>query len=148
LPEEYELCHRAQTALPVFSIEGLIRASLVPQGLYSMTKIHGESQDAIRAESVLAFNWRKLIALGVSQEDARSIATTLIIKQLIVTYWRRLVGSGVPIDNARRIARAIAKYDVLDTLPTQQQQQLIRHYCPILCRTGLWRAQLLLHSRP
>lgn len=84
------------------------------------------------------------MALGVSQEEARAIATMLITKRLMFTYWRRLVGNGVPIDQARKIARAVAKYDVMDAAPTLQQQELIQRYCPAICRTGLWRAGLLL----
>lgn len=104
-------------------------------------------QDVLRAESVLAFDWRELTALGVSWEEARSIATTLIAKQFMLMYWRRLIRAGVPIDDARRIARAVAKFDLMDRVPTFRQQNLIQHYCPAVCRSGLWRAKLLLQSR-
>jgi hypothetical protein len=104
-------------------------------------------QDALKAETVLAFDWRELTALGISWEEARSIATTLITKQLMLRYWRRLLRADVPIDDARRIARAIAKFDQMELAPTLQQQTLIRHYCPAVCRAGLWRAGLLLQSR-
>lgn len=113
-----------------------------------MVKIHRESRDAIKAESLLPFNWRSLTALGVSWEEARSIAITLVTQRLMAAYWQRLVGVRVPIDDARRIARAVAKYDVMELPPTLQQQQLIQRYCSIVCRTGLWRADLLLRSRP
>lgn len=104
-------------------------------------------QDVLKAESVLAFDWRKLTALGVSWEEARSIATTLITKQFMLRYWRRLVRAGVPVDDARRIARAVAKFDLMELPPTVQQQALIQRYCPTVCRAGLWRAELLLQSR-
>lgn len=105
-------------------------------------------QDSIRAEDVLAFDWRALTALGVSWEEARSIATTLIVKQFMGMYWRRLLRSDVPAKEARRIARAIAKFDLLDLPPTAQQRVLIQRYCPAVCRSGLWRCNLLLQSRP
>lgn len=109
---------------------------------------HCELQpDTLKAESVLAFDWRELTALGVSWEEARLIATTLITKQFMLRYWRRLVRAGVPIDDARRIARAVAKFDVMELAPTSQQQTLIQYYCPAVCRSGLWRAGLLLQSR-
>lgn len=106
-----------------------------------------QPQDIIKAERILAFNWRELTALGVSWEEARSIAMTLITKRLMGLYWRRLTKAGVSIDDARRIARAVAKYDVMEVSPTLQQQQLIQQYCPEICRARLWRANLLLFSR-
>jgi hypothetical protein len=104
-------------------------------------------QTALKAENVLAFDWRELTALGVSWEEARSIATTLITKQFMLRYWRQLIRTGVPIDDARRIARAVAKFDWMGLFPTLQQQVLIQYYCPAVCRAGLWRAELLLQSR-
>lgn len=107
----------------------------------------GLHQDSVRAEAVLSFNWRELTTLGVSWEEARSIATTLVTKRFMVVYWRRLLRAGVPVDDARRIARTVAKYDLMDILPTLAQQTLIQQYCPVVCRCGLWRADLLLRSR-
>lgn len=104
-------------------------------------------QKPIKAEHVLAFDWRGLTALGVTPEDARSIATTLIAKRLMLIYWRRLHRAGIPYQDAKRIARAVAKYDVMEMLPSARQQTLIGRYCPIVCRVGLWRRELLLTRR-
>lgn len=117
---------------------------LSPKAMMSHCELQ---QDNLKAENVLAFDWRELTSLGVSWEEARSIATTLIAKQFMLRYWRRLVRTGVPADDARRIARAIAKFDVMELAPTLQQQALIRYYCPAVCRAGLWRVALLLQSR-
>lgn len=100
--------------------------------------------DRIKAESILAFNWRTLIDLGVSWDEAHSIATTLIAKRVMVVYWQRLLRSNVPPDEARRIARAVAKYDIMGLHPPAYYQQLIHRYCPAVCRAGLWRVELLL----
>jgi hypothetical protein len=104
-------------------------------------------QERLKAESILSFDWRTLTELGVSSEEARSIAQHLILRRLMSVYWQRLLNVGVPRDNARRIARSVAKFDVIEQLPTSQQQSLIRQYCPAVCRAGLWRAELLLRSR-
>jgi hypothetical protein len=101
-------------------------------------------KDRIKAESLLAFNWRTLTDLGVSWEDAQSIATTLIAKRVMVVYWQRLIRVDVPAVEARRIARAIAKYDIMGMHPPVAYQALIRRYCPAVCRAGLWRVELLL----
>jgi hypothetical protein len=105
------------------------------------------NQDRLKAENVLSFNWRQLTSLGVSPDQARSIAITLIAKRVMYVYWRRLRRVEVPPDQARRIARSIAKYDVMEQAPTPQQQRLIQRYCPAICRAGLWRVELLLSSR-
>jgi hypothetical protein len=124
--------------LPVSSDRPPVRHS------YS-TRRTAHDSTSLSVESVLEFDWHKLIALGVSADDAQTIAQTLATKKIMFLYWRRLLKCGVPIDNARRIARAIAKYDTAKTLPTPQQRQLITQYCPFVCRSGLWRAELLLN---
>lgn len=101
----------------------------------------------LRAEDVLSFNWRELTALGVAPEQARAIAETLIAKRLMSLYWRKLTLAGVAPDPARRIARIIARYDVIEVLPTVQQQVLLSQNCPAICRAGLWRVKLLLSVR-
>lgn len=93
------------------------------------------------------FDWRKLTALGLSLEDAETIAQTLALKKMMLAYWRRLLRVGIPPDDARRIARAIAKYDAMKVFSTHRQQELIAQYCARVCRAGLWRADLLLFSR-
>lgn len=97
--------------------------------------------------NLLHFDAHKLVRLGISLEEANAIVRLLLTKQTMLQYWRRLAKAGIPKDDARRIARAIAKYDVSYTQPDNQQQQLIRYYCPIVCRCGLWRSALLLGSR-
>ncbi|WP_143467804.1 hypothetical protein [Leptolyngbya ohadii] len=96
------------------------------------------------AVDLLQFDPGKLIALGVSPIEADSMAQILVAKHTMLRYWHKLTKAGVPKDNARRIARAIAKYDVSQTLPTLHQRKLICQYCPIVCRCGLWRSGLLL----
>ena len=103
-------------------------------------------QPPFPTEQLLEFDWRKLTALGVSLEDAKTIAQNLIIKKIMLHYWRRLMRVGVPMDDARRIARAIAKYDTARVLPTARQQALICQYCPLVCRSELWRRELLLSA--
>jgi hypothetical protein len=104
-------------------------------------------QPPFETEQLLEFDWRKLTALGVSLEDAKTIAQTLVIKKIMLCYWRKLMRVGVPMDDARRIARAIAKYDTVRVLPTQRQQALICQYCPLVCRSNLWRRELLLTAK-
>jgi len=99
------------------------------------------------AEALLAFDWRNLTALGVTQDEAHSIAAKLMTRRLMLAYWRRLLKAGVSLDTARRLARTIAKYDVMQLLPTPQQQDILRQNCPVICRTGLWRAEMLLQAR-
>jgi hypothetical protein len=96
---------------------------------------------------LLAFDWRDLIALGVTQAEAHSIATRLIARRLMLAYWRKLLKAGVALHTARRLARTIAKYDVMARLPTPQQQHLLRQHCPAICRSGLWRVEMLLQAR-
>jgi len=111
---------------------------------YSRLRASDDSQ-SLSIEAILEFDWHKLMALGVSAEDAQTIAQTLATKKIMFLYWRRLLKCGAPFDEARRIARAIAKYDTAKILPTAQQRQLITQYCPLVCRSGLWRAELLLN---
>ncbi|MFM7425303.1 MAG: hypothetical protein ACKO7W_09995 [Elainella sp.] len=103
--------------------------------------------ESIQAEQVLACDWRDLTSLGVSPQEARMIARTLITKRLISIYWRRLTQAEVPPDAARCIARTVAKYDVLEILPTSSQQQMLHRHCPAICRSGLWRVEMLLQTR-
>lgn len=104
--------------------------------------------ESLTVEAALEFDWHKLTALGVSADDAQAIAQTLALKKIMFLYWRRLLKCGAPFDDSRRLARAIAKYDIAKLLPTAQQQQLITQYCPLVCRAGLWRADLLLSAQP
>jgi hypothetical protein len=101
-------------------------------------------QEFFKAVETPAFDWRKLTVLGVSPEEAEAIASKLAIKKQVTRYWQKLVRLGVPADDAIRIARAVAKYDAARTMPTLKQKQLISQYCPMVCRSGLWRSKLLL----
>lgn len=67
-------------------------------------------------------------------------------REVTPTYWRQLIEVGVPIDAANTIAWAIARYDAARRLPNSYQQMLIKRYCPLICRAGLWRASLLLNA--
>lgn len=95
-------------------------------------------------KKLLPFDWRKLMVLGVSLDDARRIAVNLIIREVVPVYWRKLIELGVPIDEAHDIAEAIARYDTAKKRPNRDQKELIKRYCPNICRAELWRSKLLL----
>lgn len=65
-------------------------------------------------------------------------------KILGITYWQKLIREGVPKEEARKIAVAIAKFDILERLPSNEQKQLISRFSPSVCRARLWRSDLLL----
>jgi hypothetical protein len=67
-------------------------------------------------------------------------------RRLGITYWQTLVREGVPRDEARALATAIAKFDLLGRSPSPEQKRLISQFSPILCRTQLWRSNLLLQN--
>ncbi len=66
------------------------------------------------------------------------------VREITPTYWRTLIELGVPIDAANAIAWTVARYDAARRLPDAHQKLLLTHYCPHVCRAGLWRPQLLL----
>lgn len=125
----------------------LVAEKLAPEKL-AIEKLAPEKlvSEKLTAEKLLAFDWRELTVLGISWEEARSIATKLIAKRLMLIYWKRLIGTGVPLVEARRIARAIAKFDTAQIPPSPYQQTLIQQYCPAVCRAALWRVEMLLPS--
>lgn len=110
----------------------------------SCSSYSAPSHSVKSAANLLEFDSKTLIALGISPIEADTMTQILVTKHTMLRYWHRLTKAGVPKDNARRIARAIAKYDVSQTLPTLHQRKLICQYCPIVCRCGLWRSGLLL----
>ncbi|MGG6292894.1 hypothetical protein ACQ4M4_00605 [Leptolyngbya sp. AN02str] len=67
-------------------------------------------------------------------------------REVTPTYWRQLIEAGIPIDAANAIAWAIARYDAARRIPNAYQKALINRYCPLVCRAGLWRSQLLLDA--
>jgi hypothetical protein len=98
----------------------------------------------IDVKQLLPFDWHKLMMLGVSLDDAKRIAINLIIREMVPVYWRKLIELGVPIDEAHDIAEAIARYDAAKKRPNRNQKELIKRYCPTICRAELWRSNLLL----
>ncbi|MBW4468491.1 MAG: hypothetical protein KME07_23950 [Pegethrix bostrychoides GSE-TBD4-15B] len=102
------------------------------------------------AEQLAALDWHNLntLAVPMPEEDAATqMSAQILAKQLMAVYWRRLLKAGVTPDPARRLARLIAKYDAMRQLPTVQQQDLLRQHCPPICRSGLWRVEMLLQAR-
>ena len=65
-------------------------------------------------------------------------------RHLGIAYWQKLVREGVPRDEARAIATAIAKFDLLDRVPSAEQKQLISQFSRFVCRAQLWRSHLLM----
>ncbi|NJN20762.1 MAG: hypothetical protein HC812_05680 [Leptolyngbya sp. RL_3_1] len=65
------------------------------------------------------------------------------IKRIGVAYWQLLVKAGIPTPDARKIAAAIAKFDVVQRPPSEEQKQLISEFSPLICRARLWRTHLL-----
>ena len=61
-----------------------------------------------------------------------------------ITYWQKLVREGVPKDEARKIASAIAKFELFEKPPSQDQRQLISQFSAFICRAQLWRSDLLI----
>ncbi len=96
--------------------------------------------------NLAALDWRHLTALGVSRQEAKRIAKSLAVQQILPVYWRKLIELGVPMEDARKVAKAIAKYDIAKTSPDPLQRSLIQKYCPIVCRAELWRLKLLLET--
>lgn len=74
---------------------------------------------------------------------APSMALADDFRTLGITYWQKLVREGVPRDEARVLACAIAKFELLDKVPTPDQQQLILRFSRFLCRAQLWHIGLL-----
>ncbi|MBD1869122.1 hypothetical protein H6F95_17840 [Cyanobacteria bacterium FACHB-471] len=103
-----------------------------------------EGVESIDVKKLLPFDWRKLMILGVSLDDAKRIAINLIVREIVPVYWRKLIELGVPINEAHDIAEAIARYDAAKKRPNHEQKELIKRYCPTICRAELWRSKLLL----
>ncbi len=104
------------------------------------------NQPSVNLESteIMPFDWRKLMALGVSSYEARQLTKALVIREMVPAYWRRLIESGVPLNEARSIAKAIANYDASQKQPSFYQRELIFCYSSMVHRANLWRPQLLL----
>jgi len=68
------------------------------------------------------------------------------LREIAPTYWRQLIEVGIPIDAANMIAWIIVRYDAARRLPNHEQVRLLQHYCPLICRAGLWRSHLLLDA--
>jgi hypothetical protein len=103
-----------------------------------------ETVESVDVKKLLPFDWRKLMILGVSLNDAKRIAINLIVREIVPVYWRKLIELGVPINEAHDIAEAIARYDAAKKRPNRKQKELINRYCATICRAELWRSKLLL----
>ncbi|NJN59058.1 MAG: hypothetical protein HC879_16955 [Leptolyngbyaceae cyanobacterium SL_5_9] len=103
-----------------------------------------ETVESVDVKKLLPFDWRKLMILGVSLNDAKRIAINLIVREIVPVYWRKLIELGVPINEAHDIAEAIARYDAAKKRPNRKQKELIKRYCATICRAELWRSKLLL----
>jgi hypothetical protein len=102
------------------------------------------NQQSVDLESteVMPFDWRKLMALGLSNHETHRLTKTLVIREMVPAYWRRLIESGVPMNEARSIAKAIANYDADQKRPSFHQRELILRYHSMVYKANLWRPQL------
>jgi hypothetical protein len=90
-----------------------------------------------------SLDWRKLVALGVTEDEAKLMCDRLKIHELMQSYFHLLSRAGMPLRDAQAVARAIAKFDVVGTEPTQKQRAKLYHYATLVCRANLWRPNWL-----
>lgn len=92
------------------------------------------------------FDWQQLTALGISSNEIKQLAVKIEFKKTAARYYRKLLALGVPIEDAQRIAKAIARFDLTRTALKPHYKNLVSHYCPLVCRAGLWRPNLLTYA--
>ncbi|MGJ3252843.1 MAG: hypothetical protein ACFE0J_17175 [Elainellaceae cyanobacterium] len=96
------------------------------------------------ATEVIQFEWQKLLAFGISNQDAQMMIRALAVRDVMPAYWRRLIEAGIPLNDAKTIAKAIACHDTGRKPLSLHQQKLILQYLPLICRADLWRPNLLM----
>ena len=104
----------------------------------------GNSIQGITALAHNCLDWRKLVALGVTEADAKTICERLQIMNLVRYYCRKLVQSGIPGSDAKSVALAIANFDIKQLLPTARQCTKLHQYALPVCRANLWRSRMFL----
>lgn len=87
--------------------------------------------------------WRTVMALGLSEAEAKAVVKSLAVHQLTKLYCLHLRKNGIRAQDTTQIAKAIAYYDTFGHLRDSQQQALLNQYCVELCRANLWRSELL-----
>lgn len=100
-----------------------------------------------KRKTLPSLDWRKLVALGVADQDAQTICEQLRTHRLSQHYCKRLVKVGIPQEDAKWVALAIAQFDMKHVLPTSAQQSKLYQYALPLCRTNLWRSGMFLSSK-
>ena len=104
----------------------------------------GQSMQCITALSNTYLDWRKLVALGVSESDAKTICERLQIMNLVRYYCKKLVQSGIPNSDAKSVALAIANFDIRHLMPTDRQCSKLHQHALSVCRANLWRSHMFL----
>lgn len=99
--------------------------------------------DATCFNGLSCLEWRTVMALGLSEADAKSVVKGLAMRQLAKPYRRHLLKAGLVDRDATGIANAIAYYDTFGQLSNAEQRELLNRYCVEICRAQLWRAELL-----
>lgn len=92
-----------------------------------------------------SLDWKKLVALGVSGSEAKTICKQLQTRELMQFYSKKLRLNGIPSKDAKSIAWAIAHFDVTHQLPTSQQRVKLYQYGLPICRANLWRSKMFLN---
>jgi len=86
-----------------------------------------------------ALDWKKLVALGVADHDAKAICMKLHMRNVVQHYCKLLVQNGVPSQDVKCVAEAIARFDIKRRYPTEEQRTKLYEYALPLCRANLWR---------
>lgn len=102
------------------------------------------SIQGITAQSNNCLDWRKLVALGVTEPDAKKICERLQIMNLVRYYCKKLIQSGIPNSDAKSVALAIANFDIKQLMPTARQCHKLHQYALPVCRANLWRSRMFL----
>jgi hypothetical protein len=79
--------------------------------------------------------------------NAPSAGTSTSLRTRGIIYCQKLMHQGVPYSEARSIASAIAKFEVLQKIPSPKHKQLIMKNSVLICRAHLWRPNLLLANQ-
>lgn len=95
------------------------------------------------SKGLSCLEWRTLVALGLSEADAKATVKGLAMRQLVKTYRQHLLKAGLVEREATGIANAIAHYDTFGQLRNAEQRELLNRHCVEICRARLWRSELL-----
>ena len=93
----------------------------------------------MQSSATVLLERKSLPAINVSDTSKQ-----LRLKRIGARHWRRLMRVGVPQNDAKELAIAVVRYSHLDRRPSFKQKRLIGRYCRHLCAVGLWQLELLL----